>query len=151
MGGGRLEVNGHASPVGVRLEDEWPCARVEGRVRAGVRSAFRAYICRLGPPVRWPEFRRAGPGPGLVAGRRWVLGPLLGLPTGAQVGLPDAGVRAVTGSSWPRQLLGAGPWRHPGVGEATPGSPRRPHEEIVDGDAGMIALTVICPGQRLAN
>ena len=43
----------------------------------------------------------------LVAGRRWVLGPLLGLPAGPELACP-AGSSAVTGSSGPPNCLARG-------------------------------------------
>jgi hypothetical protein len=56
-----------------------------------------------------------------------------------RVGPPGLVTSAVTGSSWPGQLLGARPWRHPGRGLGHAGRRRRQPEGIVDGDAGRTA------------
>jgi hypothetical protein len=64
---------------------------------------------------------------------------LLDLPAGSEAARPGLVTRSVTGSSWPGQLPGVGPWRHPGRGLGHAGSRRRQHEEIVDGDAGRTA------------
>jgi hypothetical protein len=142
MGRGRLEVNRRASPVGVRLGSEWPCARIEGRVRGGVRLAFRAHTRRLMLRGPWPEFLRAGPGstPSWPA-TDGVLGPLLGLPPGPSWPARP-GQECGPGLHLARQLPGAravAASRHPRRGSATPGSRRRQHVEIIDGDAGRTA------------
>ena len=112
-----------------------------GRVRDAVR--FRSWLTLAAWCHRVPGrcFYVPARGRGLVVGRRWVLRPLLGLSAGPELACP-AWLRARSrATAAPRQLPGAGAVAVPGrgLGRATPGSQRRQHEEIVDGDAGMTA------------
>lgn len=54
-----------------------------------------------------------------------------------QVGLPGLVKRAITDPAGPRQLPGVGRGGIQAAGQAKPGSRRREHEEMADGDAGM--------------
>jgi hypothetical protein len=104
-----------------------------------VRLAPSTHTRGLVPSGSWSEFVHAGPSRGL--GRRPPMdaASLLDLPAGSEAARPGLVTRSVTGSSWPGQLPGVGPWRHPGRGLGHAGSRRRQHEEIVDGDAGRTA------------
>jgi hypothetical protein len=111
-------------------------APIEVSMRAGVRCPSSAYIRGLVPPGSLAGFRTRRPSRGpwsSAADGRCVTTRSA---RRVRVGPPGLLTSAVTGSSWPGQLPGAGPWRHPGRGLGHAGSRRRRHEEIVDGDPG---------------
>jgi hypothetical protein len=104
-----------------------------------VRWPSSAHTCGLVPPGSLAGVRACRPEPGPWSSAADGCCVTARPARRVRAGPPGLVTSAVTGSSWPGQLPGARPWRHPGRGLGHAGSRRRQHEEIVDGDAGRTA------------